>query len=135
MASIYSYPHHKLSNLCKFCETFTMCWWHIEVVVNWVVEYAFYSRNCKKSMLNDFFDQIDVCLSCGKLNSDHRNLNKTSIDAQWNFAKDSSFRILRPLQNRRLTTITCFLCLMNKNIINSSSLLPWIQKKHIFIKQ
>ena len=128
--------------LCDLSEIFTMCWWHIEVVVNWVVEYALYSRNCKKSTLNDFFVNIYVFFTCRKFNFDHRNLKKISSDAQWNFAKDSSFRIfiwehflLRILQNRLLTTITCFLCSMNKRIINSSSLLPWIQKKLIFIKQ
>ena len=113
-----------------------MCWWHIEVVLNWVVDYALYSRNCIKSTFNDFFVQIDVCFSSRKFNFDHRNFRKISSDAKWNFEKESGFRIsilehfhLRILQNRHLTAITCLLCSMNKRIINSSSLLPWKQKK------
>ena len=61
-----------------------MCRWDIEVVVSKVVEYALYSKNCKKSALNDFIVQIDV---------NHRNLGKMSTDAQQNFAKNSSLGI------------------------------------------
>ena len=97
----------------RFVWNFHNAWVTIEVVVNWVVEYALYLRNCKKSTLNDFIVQIDVCFSCRKFKFDCRNSRKRSSDVQWNFDKDSSLRIiiwkhflLRILQNRNLTVIT-----------------------------
>ena len=61
-------PTPQIVYLYDFSEIFTMCWWHIEVVVNWVVEYALYSTNCKKSMLNEFFVKMDVFFACRKFN-------------------------------------------------------------------
>ena len=99
----------------RFVWNFHNAWVTIEVVVNWVVEYALYLRNCKKSKLNDFIVQIDVCFSWRKFKFDRRNSRKRSSDVQWNFDKDSSLRIiiwkhflLRILQNRprHLTVIS-----------------------------
>ena len=61
-------------------------------IVNWVVEYAFYSRNCKHTTLNDFFVKNRGIFSCWKFNYDHRNLRKLSLDAKQNLTKNSSFR-------------------------------------------
>ena len=86
-------PAPQMVYLCDLSEIFTICSWHIEVVVNCVVEYARYSRNGKNQRWMTFFVQIDVCFSCRMSNFYHRNLKKKSLDAQWNFAKDSNFRI------------------------------------------
>ena len=66
------------------------------MVVNWVVEYALYSKNCKKSTLNDFFVLIDVCFSCKKFNFDHR---KISSDAQGNGVQSQNVLALGGLQH------------------------------------
>ena len=95
-----------------------MCWWHIEAVVNWVVEYALYSRNSQKSMLNDFFVQIDVCFSCRKFNLDHESLWKTSSDAQRNFAKEHF--LLRILQNRPQRAKSRGFCRESPGIVDGS---------------
>ena len=86
-------PTQQIVYLCDSSVIFTMCRWHIEVVINRVVEYALYSKNCKKSTLNDLIVQIDVCFSGRKLNCNDRNLGKMSSNVQQNFAKDSSLRI------------------------------------------
>ena len=86
-------PTQQIVYLCDLSVIFTMCRWHIEVVVNRVVECALYSKNWKKSTLKHLIVQIDVCFSGRKLNFNHRNLGKMSSNVQQNFAKDSSLRI------------------------------------------
>ena len=134
-------PTQQIVYLCDSSVIFTMCRWHIEVVINRVVEYALYSKNCKKSTLNDLIVQIDVCFSGRKLNCNDRNLGKMSSNVQQNFAKDSSLRIymrIFSLENFAKMNFDSnhWLSLFNKKrIINSNSLLPWIRKKLLFIKE
>ena len=77
-----------------------------------LVEYALYWRNCKKSL----FVQSDVCFSCRKLNSIFQNFHLRTFSFFENFAKYT------------------FYC-NYKRKIRSSNLLPLIQKKLLFIKQ
>ena len=127
-AALNSKPIWTLSQFTRTKTTNRVFLWFVRNFhVNHVVEYAFYSKNCKKNIVWWIFCQKWNLIFFRKFNFYHR-LIKNVIRCAKNFCKNSGFRFpisihFLSFHKRVMKAMSCLLCLMNERITNRGSLL------------